>query len=139
VLFTGPQQLPQVLPQGLSISPYEPIHNSSQVISYLKILFLIILKNLLCNKKAKAAWVARFDWPPWESKDEYDDKPANEPTDDPADEHDELADEHDELADEYCSSYKQRRPKALFDSRFTCRICRDKKRKSAKRNGAKEK
>jgi hypothetical protein len=51
---------------------------------------------------------------------------VDEPTDEPAD-------EHDELTDEYCSSCNQRRLKALFDGRFTCRICRDKKRKSTKR------
>jgi len=50
------------------------------------------------EESAKAAWIARFDWPPWESEDEYNepaDKLADEPTtDEPA----------DEPTDEYCSS-----------------------------------
>ena len=59
------------------------------------------------------------------------DKPVDH--DEPVDKHNEPMDEHNKIADEYCSSCTQRRPKALFDGCFTCRICRDKKRKSAKR------
>jgi hypothetical protein len=55
---------------------------------------------------------------------------------------DELIDEHDEPADEphkpteltdiYCLSCNQRRLKALFDGRFMCYICRDKKKRSVR-------